>query len=74
MINEANRWAYEYMVMRGNTPEGLNMLIKTELINGNYAVAEKFIYILDQSVFTGMKPKNSAGYFFTMGRWKPTAN
>ena len=51
MINEANRWAYEYMVMRGNTPEGLNMLIKTELINGNYAVAEKFIYILDQSVF-----------------------
>lgn len=51
MINEANRWAYEYMVMRGNTPEGLKMLIKTELINGNYAVAEKYIHILGQSVF-----------------------
>lgn len=50
-INEAQRWAYEYMVMRGNTPEGIKMLIKTELINGNYKVAEKYISILKQSVF-----------------------
>lgn len=50
-INEAQRWAYEYMVMRGNTPEGIKMLIKTELINGNYRVAEKYISILKQSVF-----------------------
>ena len=50
-INEAQRWAYEYMVMRGNTPEGLKMLIKTELINGNYRVAAKYISILKQSVF-----------------------
>lgn len=51
MINEAQRWAYEYMVMRGYTPEGLKMLIKTELINGNYKVAEKYISILKHSVF-----------------------
>ncbi len=51
MVNEANRWAYEYMVMRGYTPEGLKMLIKTELINGNYKVAEKYIHILEQSFF-----------------------
>ncbi len=51
MINEANRWAYEYMVMRGNTPEGIKMLIKTELVNGNYKVAEKYISILEQSLF-----------------------
>jgi hypothetical protein len=51
MINEAQRWAYEYMVMHGNTPEGLKMLIKTELVNGNYKVARKYISILNQSVF-----------------------
>jgi len=39
------------MVMRGNTPEGLKMLIKTELINGNYKVAAKYISILKQTVF-----------------------
>lgn len=51
MINEAQRWAYEYMVMHGNTPEGIKMLIKTELVNGNYKVAQKYISILKQSVF-----------------------
>lgn len=51
MINEAQRWAYEYMVMRGLTPEGLKMLIKTELINGNYNVAQKYISILKNTLF-----------------------
>ena len=51
MINEAQRWAYEYMVMRGLTPEGLKMLIKTELINGNYKVAQKYISILKNTLF-----------------------
>jgi len=51
MINEAQRWAYEYMVMRGNTPEGFKMLIKTELINGNFNVAAKYISILKQTIF-----------------------
>jgi hypothetical protein len=51
MINEAQRWAYEYMVMHGNTSEGIKMLIKTDLVNGNYKVAQKYISILKQSVF-----------------------
>ena len=51
LVNEAHRWAYEYMVMRGYTPEGLKMLIKTELINGNYKVAAKYIEILSRSLF-----------------------
>jgi hypothetical protein len=51
ITNEAQRWAYEYMVMRGNTPEGIKMLIKTELINGNYKVAAKYISILKKSVY-----------------------
>ena len=51
MINEAHRWAFENMVMKGHTPEGLKMLIKTELILGNYRVASKYIDILKQTFF-----------------------
>jgi len=51
MINEAHRWAYENMIMKGLTPEGLKMLIKTELINGNYKVASKYISVLKKSLF-----------------------
>lgn len=51
MTNEAARWAYEYMVMRGFTPEGLKLLIKTELINENYELAAKYNAILKSSLF-----------------------
>lgn len=51
MINEAQRWAYEYMVMQGNSPEALKMMIKTDLIKGKYKIAEKYISILEKSVF-----------------------
>jgi len=51
MINEAQRWAYENMVMKGITPEDLGMLIKTEIINGNYKVASKYISILKKTIF-----------------------
>ncbi len=51
MTNEAARWAYEYMVMRGLTPEGLKLLIKTELINENYALAAKYNSMLKSSLF-----------------------
>lgn len=51
MVNEAQRWAYEYMIMRGNTPENIKMLIKTELINGDFKMAEKYISVLKTSPF-----------------------
>jgi Family of unknown function (DUF6057) len=51
MINEAHRWAFENMVMKGLSPEGLKMLIKTELINGNYAVASRYINVLKKTFF-----------------------
>jgi len=51
MINEAQRWAYENMVMKGITPEDLRMLIKTEIINGNYKIASKYISILKKTIF-----------------------
>jgi hypothetical protein len=51
MINEAHRWAYENMIMKGLTPEGLKILIKTEIISGNYKVAAKYILILKKTLF-----------------------
>jgi hypothetical protein len=51
MINEAHRWFFENMVMKGHTPEGLKMLIKTELINGNYEVASRYINTLNKTLF-----------------------
>ncbi len=51
MINEAHRWAFENMVMKGHSPEGLKMLIRTELINANYEVAARYINILKKTLF-----------------------
>lgn len=51
MVNEAHRWAFENMVMKGHSPEGLKMLITTELITGNYKVASKYIDILKNTIF-----------------------
>ena len=51
MINEAHRWAFENMVMKGHTPEGLKMLIKTEIINGNYKVASRYVNLLKHTLF-----------------------
>jgi hypothetical protein len=51
MINEAHRWAYENMVMNGHSPEGIKMLIKTDLINGNYEVASRYINLLRSTFF-----------------------
>jgi hypothetical protein len=51
MVNEAHRWAFENMVMKGLTPEDLKMLIKTELIEGNYKVASKYLTILKKTAF-----------------------
>jgi hypothetical protein len=51
MINEAHRWAYENMIMSGLRPEDLKMLVKTELINGNQAMASKYISIMRRTLF-----------------------
>lgn len=51
MVNEAHRWAFENMVMDGHTPEGLKLLIRTELINGNHNMAAKYIMLLKNTLF-----------------------
>jgi hypothetical protein len=50
MINEAGRWAFENMVMKGIAPEDLRILIKSEIINGNYAVASKYVSMLRRTL------------------------
>jgi hypothetical protein len=50
LINEAHRWAFESMVMQGYRPENIKMLIKTELINGHYKVAAKYISVLKRTL------------------------
>lgn len=49
MINEAERWAFENMVMKGIAPEDLRILVKSEIINGNYKVAAKYAAMLSRT-------------------------
>lgn len=49
MINEAERWAFENMVMKGITPQDLLMLVKCEIINGNYRMAAKYAAMLSKT-------------------------
>lgn len=50
LINEARHLAYESMVGYGYRPESIKLLIKTELINGNFRMAEKYINILKRTL------------------------
>lgn len=50
LINEAHRWAFESMVIQGYRPENIKLLIKTDLINGHYKMAEKYIYVLKRTL------------------------
>lgn len=50
LINEAHRWAFESMVIQGYRPENIKLLIKTDLINGHYRVAEKYINVLKRTL------------------------
>jgi len=59
MINEAYRWAYEDMVLRGCTPDGLRTMIKCELINRNYKNAEIYVSRLKKTLFYR---KEASGY------------
>ncbi len=51
LVNEAQRWAYEEMVVYGRRPQNMKMLIKTGLLTGNYRLAGKYAEILNKSLF-----------------------
>ncbi len=51
LINEAHRWAYVDMVVNGFRPQNIKLLVKTNLINGNYRMAEKYISLLKKTLY-----------------------
>jgi hypothetical protein len=51
LINEAQRWAYEEMVVYGYRPQNIKLLAKTSLINGDLRMAEKYLGILKKTIF-----------------------
>lgn len=51
-MNEATRWAYDATLTTGQTPPRLlKQLVLTALVNGDSGVAEKYLNILDQSLY-----------------------
>lgn len=49
LVNEARHLAFEQFVQNGYTPENIKMLIKTELINSNFKVAERYLNVLKKT-------------------------
>ncbi len=58
LVNEAHRWAFESMVIQGFHPENIRLLIKTNLINGHYRIAEKYISVLKRTLHYRKEAKN----------------
>ncbi len=50
LINEAHRWVYEEMVVYGCRPQNIKMLVRTNLINRKYRMAEKYTKILKRTL------------------------
>jgi hypothetical protein len=50
LSGEAHHLATESLVKNGYRPEILKILIKTEIINGNYKIAEKFLNVLRRTL------------------------
>jgi hypothetical protein len=51
LINEAQRWAYEEMVVYGLRPQNMKLLTKTSLLTGNYRMTKKYTGILGNTLF-----------------------
>ena len=49
--NEAFRWAFEAMEVKGLNPRSLKRLVLTSIINRDYAIAGKYLNYLDQTLF-----------------------
>lgn len=49
--NEARHWAFNSLIINGENPRTLKRLTVYELVNGNYAVAKKYLTLLSQTLF-----------------------
>lgn len=50
-VNEAHHWAFESLIIDGATQRNLKRLIQTELVRGNFRIAEKYIHHLGRALF-----------------------
>jgi len=50
-VNEAHHWAYESMIIDGFTQRNLIRLIQTEMVRGNFRVAEKYVILMGKAMF-----------------------
>jgi hypothetical protein len=50
LMNEAHHIAYESMVLSGYNPQNIKILIETDLLNGNYRSAERYINMLKKTL------------------------
>lgn len=50
LVNEAHHIAYESMVKYGYRPDNLKMLTKTEIINGNYKSAKRYLGVMKKTL------------------------
>ena len=50
LVNEAHHLAFELFVQNGYTPENIKMLIRTELIKGNFSVAGRYLNVLKKTL------------------------
>ena len=50
-INEAHHWAFESLVQSGETKDALLLLVKTNIINGHFDIARKYLDLMEKSLF-----------------------
>ncbi len=50
LVNEAHHLAFELFVQNGYTPGNIKMLIVTELINGNFSIAGRYLNVLKKTL------------------------
>ncbi|MFN8255112.1 MAG: DUF6057 family protein [Bacteroidales bacterium] len=50
-INEAHHWAFESLVQSGETSDALFMLAKTNIINKHPKIADKYLKLLEKTLF-----------------------
>jgi hypothetical protein len=67
-VNEAHHWAFESLIIDGFTQRNLKRLIQTELVRGNFKIAEKYIHQLGRALFQ----KKLAGHYAAF-LYKPEA-
>ncbi len=52
-VNAALRHAYNHMCLRGTTYDNMKRMAQCSMVNGNYAMAAKYLNVLERTLFHG---------------------